>query len=494
MSIRFRNALLTSILMATLLLALSVGVYVIMGKSLQDQSEARLWRVYTSVIKDPKVFQLVAPPIGPALRFHPDEIDAFAAPGLYIQVVDRAGTVQGQAPAVPDDAIRVPARVLEDNAAGEARYFEETFRGQPWRVLSAPIKGGDGLLYGTMQVADPLTSQMRTLAQLRLLLLAGTGMGIVLSAIGALLLTGRALRPLAKITTTAREIGHAGDLSQRIESPQTRDEVQHLAETFNEMLQQLENSFAAEARFVSDASHELRTPLTALRGNAEILLRQLDAGRIEPADLKEGLSDIRDEAERMGRLVHNLLTLARADVGWRPELSRIHLDQVVADAARVATPLAGERQFTVDLDGDLDVLGNADQLKQLLLILIDNAVTYTPEGGRIHLAVRRAGDEAEITVQDTGPGIAPEQLERVFDRFYRGAVAREHGAAGAGLGLAIGRWIVDCHNGSIVATSEPGQGTTFTVRIPQAPVDDSDGVERPPARHAAERAAALSQN
>jgi len=303
------------------------------------------------------------------------------------------------------------------------------------------------------------------------------------------------LRPLTRITHTARQIGDEGDLSRRIDPPPTRDEVRQLAETFNEMLDRLEEAFAAERRFVSDASHELRTPLTALRGNAEILLRQIDAERWDPADLRDGLADIRDEAERMGRLVENLLTLARADVGWRPDLSVIQLDQVVADAARVVAPLAGQHTFRVSNAGEIDVIGNADQLKQLLLILLDNAFTYTPPGGEVELSVHRRDDVAEIVVRDTGPGIPPEQRERIFDRFYRGDAARAHGAAGAGLGLAIARWIVECHNGAIDVDSDVGKGTCVRVTLAVADPPTTGTAEPQSSRpHPASRDAAARGN
>jgi signal transduction histidine kinase len=276
------------------------------------------------------------------------------------------------------------------------------------------------------------------------------------------------------MSNTARSIGRTGDLSQRLQPPKTHDEAQHLGETFNDTLSRLEETFIAQRRFVADASHELRTPLTALRANADIMLRQIESGIYDRDDLIEGLTDVRDEVDRMTRLVQHLLTLARADVGWRPELETIDLIDAARDAARVATPLVRGQQFEVDIpppgpDGQpaqIDVRGNADQLRQLILILLDNAFTYAPADSDVTLAVRVENSDAVLTVHDTGPGIAPDHLRRIFERFFRTDDARARSSGGTGLGLAIARWIVTVHDGQITAASTPGEGTTFEVRLP----------------------------
>ncbi|MEX2426166.1 MAG: HAMP domain-containing sensor histidine kinase, partial [Thermomicrobiaceae bacterium] len=312
-----------------------------------------------------------------------------------------------------------------------------------------------------------------------LFLFSGSLIGLSMTAIGSYMLAGQSLRPLTQITEAVRSVGQSGDLKHQVRAPVTNDEIQQLAETFNHMLARLDAAFHAERRFVGDASHELRTPLTALRGNAEILLRQLDSARMNPDDMREGLSDIRDEAERMGRLVEHLLTLARADVGWRPDLQPVSLEKVVRDAARVASPLATDHVFRTEIDEELEIQGDPDQLRQLLLILLDNAFAYTPVGESVTVRTRSEGGFARVDVIDEGPGMTEEQLNRIFDRFYRGSEARNGGATGAGLGLAIAKWIADCHAGHISAYSEPETGTRMTIRIPLAlhrgiPVEEED--------------------
>jgi heavy metal sensor kinase len=464
MSIRLRIAALSAALAVIVLLAISGGVYFTLQRSLSQEVDKRLAGVVQGLASQSQIVQSPGGDI--ALGVPP--VDPFSSRGLYMQVMDAKGQLHDQTSGPDDDShLTPPDQVISQNQQGVSVFYTTEFRGVPSRVLSAPlIDPRSGTLLGTVQAAETLSPLYQTLGKLRGLLLGGLGLGLVVTAVGAFMLSGRSLRPLTRITTTARQIGRSGDLSQRIDLPKTGDEVQDLAETFNEMLERLADAFAAERRFVSDASHELRTPLTALRGNAEILLRQVAAGRLDEADAVEILTDIRDESERMGRLVQNLLTLARADVGWRPDLEPLELDVLASDIARLATPLAGDHRLTVDIEDEVDVIGNADQLKQLLLIMLDNAFSYTPEHGEVKLTVRRRSHRAELVVSDDGPGIPAEQLERVFDRFYRGEAARNQRTAGAGLGLAIARWIVECHYGDVTAHSEPNAGTSLIVTLP----------------------------
>ena len=467
MSIRARIAILSAFLTAIILAGIGIGVYFTLQRSLNQEVDGRLRSVFVGVAT--RSSGELSLQTGQLTGVFIPDLDPFASPGLYVQVTNADGTgYKNSTPNSPSVFMPIPSDVLRQNQHGNAQYYTTSFHDVPVRVLSAPLVTPSGQVAGMVQTVQPLTATLKTLRTLRLLFLAGLGFGLVAAAVGAYVLSGRSLRPLSRITSTARGIGRSRDLSDRIELPRTGDEVQDLAETFNAMLDRLDDAFTAERRFVSDASHELRTPLTALRGNAEILLKQVEMGAVEKADAIEILSDIRDESERMGRLVQNLLTLARADVGWTPELELVPLDQIAADASRIAVRLAGGHEFTFEIDDEVDVMGNSDQLKQLLLILLDNAFSYTPNESGVSLIVDAHDDEARMVVSDTGPGIPAGQLERIFDRFYRGDAARDKRAAGAGLGLPIARWIVDCHNGTIEAKSEIGQGTTITVTLPRA--------------------------
>jgi len=482
MSIRARIALLSGILTAVILFGFGAGVYFVLQRSLSKEVDNRIEGVAKSVPAAVGVFPSLD---GQTLNVQlVQSLDPFASSGIYVQITDRDGIGRAHAPNNRDDQyIPLPDEVLRQNLARKTALYTSEFRGVPVRVYSMALVDQQGQVLGTIQAVQPLDSLHKTLRTLRLLFLAGLGLGLLIAAIGAYILSGRSLRPLTGITNTARRIGRSRDLSERLELPRSNDEVQDLVETFNSMLDRLEDAFTAERRFVSDASHELRTPLTALRGNAEILLRQIEMGSVENSDAVEILTDIRDESERMGRLVQNLLTLARADVGWRPDLGPVQLDQIALDSARLATRISSTHQLDVEIEDEVDVIGNEDQLKQLLLILLDNAFTYTPDGSVVSLVVTPHDDKADILVHDSGPGIPPEQLERIFDRFFRGEAARDRRAAGAGLGLAIARWIVDCHNGTIDATSVVGVGTTAIVTLPRANAPgkgDGGKVEAPP--------------
>ena len=466
MSIRVRIALLSAALTAMILLALSAGVYLWFERSLTQEIDVHLRQLADTVtsqqLRDARpVFT------GGQWQIQIPSFDPFKSPGLYAQILGQDGVGIDQTPDLPS-YLDVDPVLLNRTLNGQSVYYTTDFQGAPVRVLSVPLYLADqpsNPAPATVQVAESLGPLQHTIEKLRLLLFGALGAGLALTALGAFVISGRSLRPLERITTTAREIGSSGDLSRRLDPPTTHDEVAVLSQTFNDMLDRLEAAFAAERRFVSDASHELRTPLTALRGNAEILRRRVEAGDFDREEAIEILTDIHDEAERMGRLVHNLLTLARADVGWRPPQEVLALDQVVEDVSRVAAPLAAHHRFTTQVNAEVDVLGNADQLKQLLLILLDNAFAYTPEGESVALALRAEGNTAELVVTDSGPGIALKERAHIFDRFYRGDAARAGRNVGAGLGLAIARWIVDCHAGEIMLRDVP-VGTSIVVRLP----------------------------
>ena len=225
-----------------------------------------------------------------------------------------------------------------------------------------------------------------------------------------------------------------------------------------------------QRRFVADASHELRTPLTSIRGNVAFLRR--DQGTISPQERAEALDDIAAEVERMARLVNDLLALARADAGQQLVRRPAALHEVVRDVFRGMQRTHPQHDLRLEQLDTAEVLGDADYLTQLLLILLDNATKYTRPGDRIMLSLARQNGTALVSVADTGPGITPEDLPHIFERFYRASTARATG--GSGLGLAIAQWIVAEHGGQITVESAPGAGSRFTVSLPL-----SDGAAAP---------------
>jgi len=316
---------------------------------------------------------------------------------------------------------------------------------------------------GYVVAMAPLGPLDNSMAEYRVVL-TGVGLGGSLVAIlGIWLVAGRALSPIARLTETARAIAASRDLSRRVTAT-GRDELGLLATTFNEMLDSIETAYRLQQRFVADASHELRAPLTAILGNLDLLRRRRD---IPEEERQEALEEAQREAARLSRLVADLLALARADAGMPLVLRPLDLDAVVLEAFKEARALSAEHEFVLEPFEPVRVAGDGDRLKQLLLILLDNAIKYTPSGGRITVGLRGDGDRAEITVRDTGVGIPPEDLPHVFERFYRADPARSRDPGGTGLGLPIARWIVEQHEGDITLESEPGRGTTVRVLLPR---------------------------
>lgn len=324
---------------------------------------------------------------------------------------------------------------------------------------------------GVLELSTSLQSVDSFLGRLRLLLLIGTLLAVLATVVLTIPLVAGLLQPLRRMAGTSRAIA-TGDLSRRVPIPRGGDELTDLAEAFNEMVGKLEAAFATQRRFVADASHELRSPLAALGGGIEMLLMGADAA--DPAARARLLRLMESEIARMGRLVDDLLTLTRFDANPLGTLQRapVDLSALVTEVADVTRLLAPDREVIQDAPagGAVLVPGDADRLRQALLNLCANARAYTPPGGQIIVGVRRAGGDALLTVADTGEGIPPDDLPRVWDRFYRAdpARARQSGQGGLGLGLAIVHAIVRAHGGTTAIRSIPGEGTTVTIMLPGA--------------------------
>lgn len=374
-----------------------------------------------------------------------------------------------------------------------------------WRVLVTTLPTGQ-----RVAVAENLSDVDHAVSRLIWIdLLVGVAVLIVLAAAGVEIVR-RSLRPLGQIEETAAAIG-AGDLTKRVPGSEDPDdepktEVGRLAQALNAMLAQIEAAFTARAasetaalaaesaardaavaaqvseararrseermrQFVADASHELRTPLTTIRGFAELYRQGAARSPEETATL---LRRIEDEAARMGLLVEDLLLLARLDRERPLELAPVELPVIAADAVEAAGAVAPDRAVTLDIANDagpLVVLADDGRLRQIVGNLMTNALTHTPEGTSVAIRLYRVGTDAVLEVADSGPGLTPEQAERVFERFYRVDAARTRRAAGGpstGLGLAIVAALVAAHQGTVEVESEPGRGTTFRVRLPLA--------------------------
>lgn len=335
--------------------------------------------------------------------------------------------------------------------------------GQRWRVYVLPLMH-TGPTTGYVVALAPLRQLDASIQRYRVLLLVLGLAGVLAALAGSWWLAGRALQPVATLTATAQAIAQARSMNRRVPEPPQLDELGQLARTFNAMLTSLEEAQRAQERFVADASHELRAPLTAIQGNLELLRRQL---AMPPHERAEALAEVERETRRLARLVADLLALARADAGVALVRRPVELDAVILDALRAAQPLAQGQTLQLEHIEPVQVYGDADRLKQLLLILLDNALKYTPPGGRVSVSLVTGTSYAVITITDTGIGIAAADLPYVFDRFYRADPARSRDPGGTGLGLPIAQWIVQQHGGSIELQSQVGQGTTATIHLPR---------------------------
>lgn len=399
----------------------------------------------------------VGEPLEPALQAL--DLSGAEVAGAELAFFDGTGTLVRGRPLV--DA--VPALGGSGGDAHAAESFQTiSLPSGRVRVHTMPLVA-DGATRGYVQSRVSLIALDSSIERFRMLLMATVAGGLLVAAVGSLITATRALRPIADVTETARAIALSRGFGRRLEPIGQRDELGELVSTFNEMLDSLDAAYRTQRQFVDDAAHELRAPVTSIVGNLDLLERARDL----PAEERWAIAaEARAEADRLGRLVNDLLALARADAGLQLEQAAVELDRVVADAVRAMRPLMGNVPLTVAALESASVIGDADRLKQLLIILIDNALRYTPAGGRVRVSLRRQDDEAVLAVEDTGIGIEAADVPRIFDRFYRADPARSRDAGGSGLGLAIAKWIAEAHDGRIEVESAPGAGTTFRVRLP----------------------------
>ncbi len=339
-----------------------------------------------------------------------------------------------------------------------------TVDGQAVRLYSRALTQ-DGQIFGVVQVATSLTQVQTTLHDVLIDLLWITPLLLLLSALVGFWFAARAFAPIQRLTQTARIIKE-GDLRQRVPLPRAHDELRHLAVTLNEMIAHLEQAILRQRRFVADASHELRTPITVIRSKAKLALLQV----FTPEEYANVFQTIHNEAERLGRLISDLLALARADEGQvRLEEETLRFDLLVEAVAAAVDTVAAQHQVTVQVlvSEPVNVRGDEARLMQVVMNLLENAIGYNEPGGRVFVSVQAKQGQAVLIVRDTGIGIAQEHVPSLFDRFYRIDPARRHSIGGnSGLGLSIVEWIVKAHGGAVSVESQVGAGSTFTVTLP----------------------------
>ncbi|MBX6763390.1 MAG: HAMP domain-containing protein [Rubrobacteraceae bacterium] len=398
--------------------------------------------------------------------------------GIYVIVRSRDGTVLQQTAPLLDrngrggeDRIWLRALHTESPQGGEADISPEP----PDYVYAVPVEGPGGREV-IVEAGKSYEDAREALGMLGVVLAVGILGALFLALVLAYLMARAALSPVDAIVGAARRITES-DLSRRLPVTNPKDEMGRLATTINDLLSRLEAAFARreealahreealrrQRRFTADAGHELKTPLTAILGHARMLRRW---GMSDPTVAMRGVSAIIREAERMQGIVEELLTLARGDEGAPLRLERVDLSGIVREAFAAARAMdGGEHTLVLELpDGGLEASCDPVRVRQVLEILLDNAIRYTPRGGSVTLRGEEREGLSVIEVSDTGRGIPAEHLPHVFERFYRAEESRSGG--GAGLGLSIARQIAEAHRGTLEVESTPGVGSTFTLIIP----------------------------
>lgn len=457
-SIRTRLALIYTGLLAGALVAFGAGVFVVLRSELERSFDAAL------VANAEHAAGAFAQDVDASDRLQPSTrlLEQLAATGGRVVVLgpDGATLADSAAAEAPDLPVTAADLAAADRGARAVREFG--VGGDVRRLTIDPVRLASGPAAGYVVWTDstrPLRDLLTTVAGA--LLLGGllvTGLALV----AGLVLARRALAPVADVTETARAISLSGDFAARVEAGAAEDEVGELAVAFNEMLAALEQNHQTLQRFLGDASHQLRTPLTTIRANLDLAQRpDLPAG-----ERRAVLADARDEAERMGRLIADLLSLARAESGHRLEFGPVELDALLLESVRRLREAAPHVRMSVAGVEAALVEGDRDRLRELIGILLDNAAHYTTRGGRVAAGLAVRDGRAVLHVEDTGIGLDEGDRERLFERLYRGARARELRPAGTGLGLAIARWIVDSHAGTIELADRDGGGTVAVVTLP----------------------------
>lgn len=383
-----------------------------------------------------------------------DDLDFFQD-GIYLSVLDEDGQqLYG----------RVPSAYQSQTGFFTDKVQIIDINGEQWYIYDASAALGG---YGTVWVRGITSvSESGTMTKMLLMLtLIGLPFIVVIAAFGGYNITRKALAPVTRITKTVEEINEGQDLSRRIRLGEGKDEIHVLANTFDQMFARLETSFEKEKQFTSDASHELRTPAAVIIAQCEYALENAET----LAEAKESIRVILSQTQKASGLISQLLMLTRMDKGnQKLDMERINLSELAEMVAEELQITAAEKHIGIRQQIEKEIYVNADQtmLMRMMMNLLTNAVVYGKEGGHIGLILKREGNIVCGSVEDDGVGIAKENLEKIWDRFYQANPSRSAEHEGAGLGLAMVRWIVEAHGGSVFVKSTLGKGSVFGFKLP----------------------------
>jgi signal transduction histidine kinase len=464
-SLRWRIATWYTLLLLCVIGAISIVLFVQLRAILFDQAKARVDRIGNDIAgivsrSGPLLAIGEAFPVDEQLAL-PGNLDHWSSPTTYVEVDNAQGYPIGKSSNMggvtfarrPSDARFVTTYGVESTKLGDVLVRDQRLH----------VAGGNTIV---IKAGENLAVFNQTLDRTRNLLVIVFLFAVIAVVVASVVLSSSAIKPINELT---EEIGgiRSDQLDRRLGWTERTDEVGRLAATFDQMLARLEEAFARERQFISDASHELKTPLTIINANAQMLARWGDR---DLAVRSESLGAIIEESANLARVVDGMLTLSKAESGDGIPREPVALAPIVAEVARTAGPRAAEKDLALNVvvpkAGGPVVLGSTGLLRQLFSNLIDNAIKFT-ERGSIDVRVSTSGPDAIVEVADTGVGIEDEALARIFDRFYRTDKSRSRAVEGTGLGLAIVRSIARVHGGNVQAIRRPGGGTLFRVVLPR---------------------------
>ncbi len=481
-SLRFKLTLWYVLILGILLISFSNFLYFTLSKSLHRDVDNKLRSLAELIASESS---------SPLSKFSFGTIDQTLEAsmnlkpiGKFIQVLDESGNIGRKSDNLRNVQLPISLNALKNASKGLITFeTNRTIGNTPLRIMTFPVVENSHVTK-IVQIASSLEGVEDALNKLFLILIISVPSTLLLASLGGQFLAHKALKPVDNITQTARMIT-SKNLNQRINPPKVKDEISRLIETFNEMISRLDQSFRQMKQFSSDASHELKTPLTILKGEVEVMLRKERTSQEYQQTLKSNLEEI----NRMSQIVEDLLILSKADTGEiRLDKEDINLTEILNEVVAQMDRLAECKKLHLSASNhhqEIHIFGDALRLRELFINLIENGIKYTEEGGSIRIILqkefpppvrdqsdrveREKGEFVKIIVSDSGIGIAKEDQERIFDRFFRVDKARSREQGGSGLGLSICKWIVEAHQGEIEVESELGKGSSFIIRLPLSP-------------------------
>jgi signal transduction histidine kinase len=454
-SLRLRLTLLYALLLAAGLVAFSVGVYLVARQRIYNAVDSDLHDQANIVVA--ALQPLDAPLTQTDVNSRRSEFDDAASIGAIFQIRDPQGRVLYSS-AEPVGR-NLPAPPQDD--LGESRYETSDVQGSHFRILFVRVVR-NGRTLAIVEHALSLKQTDGALAEIREVLIIGGAAILLITGGFTYALAWQALDPVRELSRLASDIERTADFSKRLQ-PRGGAEMKEFIETFNAMTRRVEKALLSQREFLADSSHELRRPLTVVRANIDVLK---DPG-IDQGQREACLREMSVDAERMGRLLSDLLLLSREE-GQAIDRTLVDYTTVCKDAVARLKAQDNQHEVRVSVDDGVRLRGDKERLSQMLSNLLDNAAWYTPTGGRIELKLSCTDHVARVEVRDSGQGIPEDELPHIFERFYRGDRARAIRGDGTGLGLSIVKYIAEAHGGSVTVSSELGSGSAFTVDLPAA--------------------------